>query len=122
MPSAAAMASGAFRQHYLTVLGWAFTLFNSVRVAAYLPTGAAPCLEAAERQRHVDQFGITAGKAGDHLAALADAAREADNDRIHQQEPKAGTIVTPGATAFFQTYRFKRPLVPNRPNVTPGRR
>jgi hypothetical protein len=26
------------RQHYLSVLGWAFALFNTVRVAAYLPT------------------------------------------------------------------------------------
>lgn len=26
------------RQHYLIVLGWAFTLFNTVRVVAYLPT------------------------------------------------------------------------------------
>lgn len=26
------------RQRYLTVLGWAFTLFNSVRMLAYLPT------------------------------------------------------------------------------------
>jgi hypothetical protein len=29
---------GAARQRYLTVLGWAFTLFNSVRMVAYLPT------------------------------------------------------------------------------------
>lgn len=26
------------RSRYLTLLGWAFTLFNSVRVFAYLPT------------------------------------------------------------------------------------
>jgi beta-lactam-binding protein with PASTA domain len=51
-----------------------------------------------------------------------DAAREADNNRIHDQSPKAGTIVPPGATAFFQTYRYKPVPIPNRPNVTPGRR
>lgn len=26
------------RQHYLSVLGWAFALFSTVRVVAYLPT------------------------------------------------------------------------------------
>lgn len=35
---AATASANALRQHYVTVLGWAFTLFNSVRVAAYLPT------------------------------------------------------------------------------------
>lgn len=34
----ATVSAVALRQHYVTVLGWAFTLFNSVRVAAYLPT------------------------------------------------------------------------------------
>jgi hypothetical protein len=42
-PSAApVIQSGAkqrtLRQHYLILLGWAFTLFNTVRVVAYLPT------------------------------------------------------------------------------------
>lgn len=31
-------ASAAPRRRYVTLLGWAFTLFNSVRVVAYLPT------------------------------------------------------------------------------------
>ena len=34
-------AAPVLRQRYLTVLGWAFTLFNSVRMAAYLPTAWA---------------------------------------------------------------------------------
>lgn len=40
-PSRADRAAGVLRRHYLSVLGWAFTLFNSVRVAAYLPTAWA---------------------------------------------------------------------------------
>jgi hypothetical protein len=35
---AADRAPGALRRHYLTVLCWAFTLFNTMRVVAYLPT------------------------------------------------------------------------------------
>jgi hypothetical protein len=35
---AAARAPGALRRHYLIVLCWAFTLFNTMRVVAYLPT------------------------------------------------------------------------------------
>lgn len=31
-------APGALRQHYVTLLCWAFTFFNTVRVVAYLPT------------------------------------------------------------------------------------
>ncbi len=34
----AAAKPGVVRQHYLVLLGWAFTLFNSVRVFSYLPT------------------------------------------------------------------------------------
>lgn len=30
--------AGRLRGHYLRLLTWAFTLFNTVRVAAYLPT------------------------------------------------------------------------------------
>lgn len=33
-----AVAPAGLRSRYLTVLGWAFTLFNSVRVFAYVPT------------------------------------------------------------------------------------
>ena len=36
--SASAAAASGWRPSYLAVLSWAFTLFNSVRVAAYLPT------------------------------------------------------------------------------------
>jgi len=35
---AAGAADRVLRERYLAVLGWAFTLFNSVRVVAYLPT------------------------------------------------------------------------------------
>ncbi len=34
----AASALGTARTQYLRILAWAFTLFNSVRMAAYLPT------------------------------------------------------------------------------------
>lgn len=37
-PEATGPARSAFRRQYLLVLGWAFTLFSTVRVLAYLPT------------------------------------------------------------------------------------
>ena len=37
-PAPATAAATGWRPSYLAVLSWAFTLFNSVRVAAYLPT------------------------------------------------------------------------------------
>lgn len=37
-PEAAGPACGALRRQYLLVLGWAFALFGTVRVLAYLPT------------------------------------------------------------------------------------
>jgi hypothetical protein len=37
-PAAATAQPGAWRQNYLTLLGWAFTFFNTVRAVAYLPT------------------------------------------------------------------------------------
>lgn len=39
-PPTPATGHGAWRRHYFAVLGWAFTLFNSVRLAAAL--GSAP--------------------------------------------------------------------------------
>lgn len=39
------------RQHYLTVLGWAFTLFNTVRVLAYLPTVLA-IVQSGDSSQH----------------------------------------------------------------------
>lgn len=37
-PPAVDRPAGALRRNYLVALGWAFTLFNTVRVVAYLPT------------------------------------------------------------------------------------
>lgn len=38
LPAPAGRAASPLRRHYLTVLGWAFALFSTVRVVAYLPT------------------------------------------------------------------------------------
>lgn len=37
-PPAAGRPARTLRQHYLSILGWAFALFSTVRVVAYLPT------------------------------------------------------------------------------------
>jgi len=37
-PATAGHLRGTLRAHYLAVLGWAFALFSTVRVVAYLPT------------------------------------------------------------------------------------
>jgi hypothetical protein len=37
-PEVAGPTGGTLRRQYLVVLGWAFTLFSTVRVLAYLPT------------------------------------------------------------------------------------
>ena len=44
-------APQASRAAYVRVLAWAFTLFNSVRVAAYLPTMWAIC-QSGESSQH----------------------------------------------------------------------
>jgi beta-lactam-binding protein with PASTA domain len=46
-----------------------------------------------------------------------DSADQTDNDRIHDQNPKPGTIVQPGTTAIFYTYRYK-PSAPATPSAS----
>lgn len=49
-PFVPAPPAGTSRTTYLAVLTWAFTLFNSVRVLAYLPTVWAICVSGDSSQ------------------------------------------------------------------------
>lgn len=51
----------AARQAYLNVLTWAFTLFNSLRMASYLPTIWAVCASGDSSQHSLWTWGTWMG-------------------------------------------------------------
>ena len=51
-----------------------------------------------------------------------DTAVPGEQDRIHEQTPKPGSIVTPGTTVMLYTYAYKAPASGQRPIIRyPGR-
>lgn len=55
-------------------------------------------------------------------AQTKDSANQKDHDRIHDQNPKPGTIVQPGATAIVYTYKYQpsAPAAPATAYVVPN--